>query len=195
MRCFPANIGKKDGPVGTAFKINGLGWDAVPVRMGHHAKLELEIVLATEGDYYIMYHQRMPTMFKPRIEALRARDKFYQSDKPCKRGHNAPRYVSNNGCKECQREDAAIQAMKLRELAGTEEGERLSMRIRRQRVIDDCGPHSREEAESVGLDWYAVRYSPCHGTVSLDGVTCPSCGSINMHEKQRLEMEVQRMLE
>lgn len=111
-------------------------------------------------------------MHKRRNEAIIAREMFYDTGKPCKRGHLEPRYASSGICKECQRETNLLQASAMR----GEQVLRAQKRAKQQAVLDDCGPHSREEAVSVDLDWYATTLPSCHGVLKLDGVTCHLCG-------------------
>lgn len=57
---------------------------------------------------------------KTRAEAAAAGEKYYFTGRPCKNGHNAPRYTKNGICKECA--TANIAAYRRRRRIGDDRG-------------------------------------------------------------------------
>jgi len=105
--------------------------------------------------------------------------------------HVSPRYTTNGGCVECVREAAAKQqgelATAIRE--GSPKAAKLQLDMDQGKCLAAGGPWSAEEAVAVGLDWYAWPTElPClHYSVRLDGVTCNTCGTVNV-SKLALEL-------
>ncbi len=123
-------------------------------------------------------------MYKPRREAIIAGAVFYDTGKPCKRGHEAPRYAVSGICRECQRGANLLQAAKVKEEVA--EG-RARLKARWEGAQDRGGPFSAEEAVSCGVGWYVTTAMRCgHNVVKLDGVTCQICGQAD--DKRALDL-------
>lgn len=55
-------------------------------------------------------------MKRTRAEAIKAKELFYNTRKPCKRGHLAPRSTITMACVECRKEWAKDQHERNREI-------------------------------------------------------------------------------